>query len=381
MNNSNKIESLEILRVIAFFGVFLSHTGIDVFKSLGYFGVSIFLMLSGFLTTYSNLINERKYDTNIKSCFKHAVKKIKPFYLLHIITMIAMIPFEIIGEKTNSIISIIISIITNVLLIQDWLPLSLRSLNGSSWYLCTLFFFYLIFPYVLVKIRKDNSINKAIKNIFVLILLKLLICLIGYSLINTYLRISILEFDITYWLVYHFPLSRILEVLIGCNLACIYVNAKNNKIQFNRIVKVALVLIIIFCIYISYLNIPTVILNNPIYDLNVHRWWNNSLVFIPSSISIILLFCFGRIKVTNSIIERFVSYFSNISKDAFLIHDDVFSYITAIIYKLPMCGIVFYYKYGGIIKLTMGMILTIICCELWKKIEPLISNIINKNNI
>ena len=53
LDKKRKIESLQILRAIAFFEIFLGHCGIRIFT--GSFGVSIFVVLSGFCTALNYL--------------------------------------------------------------------------------------------------------------------------------------------------------------------------------------------------------------------------------------------------------------------------------------------------------------------------------------
>lgn len=47
------MDTLQSLRCIAFFGVFLGHTQLTSFSSCGNWAVSIFLVLSGFVMTYN----------------------------------------------------------------------------------------------------------------------------------------------------------------------------------------------------------------------------------------------------------------------------------------------------------------------------------------
>ena len=58
VNADKKIESLQVLRALAFLGIYLSHTGMRF--SLSNLSVSIFFVLSGFLLSY------KYYDWNEK---------------------------------------------------------------------------------------------------------------------------------------------------------------------------------------------------------------------------------------------------------------------------------------------------------------------------
>lgn len=48
-----KIDGLQGLRAVAFIAIFISHTSVGNYSKLGAWGVSIFLVLSGFVMVYS----------------------------------------------------------------------------------------------------------------------------------------------------------------------------------------------------------------------------------------------------------------------------------------------------------------------------------------
>ena len=54
MNNKREsLKMLDALRGVTFLGVFMFHTELNVFRTLGGWGVSVFFVLSGFLMVYS----------------------------------------------------------------------------------------------------------------------------------------------------------------------------------------------------------------------------------------------------------------------------------------------------------------------------------------
>ena len=61
-----KLDYIQIIRAIAFLGVFLSHTGIKAFSASGAWGVSVFFILSGFLMTYNYYGKSRIRQIGIK---------------------------------------------------------------------------------------------------------------------------------------------------------------------------------------------------------------------------------------------------------------------------------------------------------------------------
>ena len=89
------IQSIQGLRGYASLCIFISHCnylmnekGENCFRWLGGFGVSVFIMISGYLLMY------RYFDDHMPKSFSLLKNCLKKFYLLHIITLIAAVPFN-----------------------------------------------------------------------------------------------------------------------------------------------------------------------------------------------------------------------------------------------------------------------------------------------
>ena len=143
MNYKKKIESIQVLRAFSIIIIFISHAGIGNYAILGAWGVSMFIILSGCLRGGVK-INEYM-NINIKDSLKFAVHKIKAYYPLHIVTMIAAIPLAIvkINNSDLDISTFVIQIVSSILMIRSWIPVHAiaNSLNEVAWYLCLYFFF------------------------------------------------------------------------------------------------------------------------------------------------------------------------------------------------------------------------------------------------
>ena len=143
MQKVERIKSLELLRAVAFIGVFLTHVGIKELEILGGFSVTLFFILSGFVTTIKeNIIDQ---DSSLINCYKYMKKKIAKIYPLHIITTFLMLPFLFVGLGKESIKTAFIKLVLNALLIQEWFPFGEMSINGVSWFLCTIVFANFVF--------------------------------------------------------------------------------------------------------------------------------------------------------------------------------------------------------------------------------------------
>ena len=92
--NNYKIPSIQVVRALAFIGIFMMHCGVG---KLGAWGVSILIILSGFLMTYTYY--NKDINCSFKDNVKFSINKIKKIYLLHIfMTIVAFIltlPFDL----------------------------------------------------------------------------------------------------------------------------------------------------------------------------------------------------------------------------------------------------------------------------------------------
>ena len=156
-NHPSKIEGLQFIRLLAFILIFLSHS-IGKLNILGAMGVSIFIVMSGFLMTYNY------YNREIKqNAFSFAVKKIWALYPIHIAFMAVAIAKSLLmivkTQSLGSILELLKYTVCNVLLIQAWIPKSSYyfSLNAVSWYLSLCFFLYLAFPVIIKILKKINN--------------------------------------------------------------------------------------------------------------------------------------------------------------------------------------------------------------------------------
>lgn len=71
--------------------------------------------------------------------------KMKKLYPLHIVTTFVMLILLFLDNKIDSIIGCVFNVIMNIFLIQEWVPIITNSINGVSWFLCTLVVGYFVF--------------------------------------------------------------------------------------------------------------------------------------------------------------------------------------------------------------------------------------------
>ena len=147
-----RIESLQIVRALACIGIFASHSEIKWLEGFGPWGVSIFLVLSGFLMVYNHLDDNENTNYSILNAIKYGLSKIKKLYPLYVISMTFMVPFLLVGADRFSIAHASLIWVLNLGLIQEWVPLSFRSPNAPGWFLDAILLSYIVFPLVMKKI-------------------------------------------------------------------------------------------------------------------------------------------------------------------------------------------------------------------------------------
>lgn len=218
-----RLIALQGFRAVAFIAIFTSHAGMT---HLGDWGVSCFLILSGFLMyyNYGEILDEDKVDSRFWNHIKRAFSKIRSLYPLHCVTLLIAIFVYFDLSRLDNLWHIIlynIKLVLNLALLQSWFPKSefYWSFNAVSWYLSTQFAMYLAFPYIKKAINKGKT--KGIRYLGLQVLL-ILLMQIGISavLINQSVRLSQIPIQIsdglTFYLTYICPLYRVGDFYLGC---------------------------------------------------------------------------------------------------------------------------------------------------------------------
>ncbi len=314
------IHSLQGLRTIAFIGVFLNHS-IGGAACLGAAGVSLFLVLSGFLMAFSYW--NREVDAvghGFIGSLKFAWKKIRKLYPLHICMIVLVIAYVgIIGGYQKTMIPQLAGeTALNILLLQAWIPVSevYFSLNAVSWYLSTALFCYFVFPWLFYKLKKRCSIKHLLAMAAVLVIL---MCAVS-ALAAVFGSPTDKAWFSQHWMTYVFPATRLLDFSLGAIAGSIFMlkakatscssNDRSEKGSCgNRLVWTIIEL------SVALLFAATVILFK--YAPN---WIKYSFIYILPSLGIVFILALEK-----GLLSRFLSlapfrFIGEISAYAFLIH-------------------------------------------------------------
>lgn len=369
-----RINTLQSLRCMAFIGVMFAHTGFRISEcQVGPWGVSLFLVISGFTMIYSYYGLNRVPAVSVKENLQFACHKLKRLYLLYIILILMVFVLLFTGDEQMPLGSAILKLFLNILLIQGYIPLANNCIVGVSWYLCVAGLFYFIFPWILQWMERKWSIRRAgimiILTIGAMAIIGLLASLIPNEFYDTNANPNpIWEYKLTKWFVYYFPPTRMCEVFIGCNLGYLYIETNKDRflqtISYNWL-EIAAVLLSLLSLGIAGSTYISKEYLDGIIALHPELWWRESLLFVPGSILLIYTFAIGRGAFSRLLTNRVTLYIARVSPYAFLIHWVVFKYLEGIMHHLPGLSEQQIVVYSPIVKVTIGLALTITASEVW----------------
>lgn len=185
------------------------------FVSTGYMGVSFFFVLSGFVLAWSSRPGER-----ITSFWRRRMTKIFPNHLVVAAAVVVLF--------AGASITGVSEWLPNLLLIHTFFPQASvnLSLNPPSWSLGSELLFYLLFPLLIVPIRK---IRGGALWVWAAVMVA---GTVAVQLISTYLVPATPKSAITpisdkqFWFGYLFPPGRLFEFVLGALLARIVLSGR-----------------------------------------------------------------------------------------------------------------------------------------------------------
>lgn len=349
-SHGDRIEALQTVRALAFLGICSGHCSLT---KLGAWGVAVFFNLSGFLMVYRYYTDE-KLETGIISQLKFGLRKIMKLYPLHILMMIAALILHIkLGGKVS-----FFNIFSNILLIQSWIPSMgvYFSLNGVAWYLSTILFLYMMFPLILLKIKKIQTPKTAIR---LIILIYALQCFVAYCAQIFTDSFNIVLPDFIHWLTYICPLFRAGDFLIGGLLAYIYLNKKTDINQKVATVQEILPFILLVVVQLLW--------KENIFFFG-KEFFKNTLLYIPAAACFVFIFARHSGFISKILSCKLIRYIGDLSGYNFLIHGIVISYITTIFIGIGI-------NLTPLIKFIICLPISLICSEIYKRIQRSILSI------
>ncbi len=295
-NRSPKLASLQSLRFIFIYLVFLSHFSLKgeapLFSPGGDCGVSFFLVLSGFVLSLSY-----KPSTGYKKWLFSRFKKIYPLYIITLV-------FAFFILKWNFNLFNIVPIIT---LTQSWIPFREFYFGGNptAWFISDIIFLYIVFFPIRCHVLKASPIKLGIVTIFIGGLYIVLCSHIPHDWVN--------------WGLYIFPPMRVLDFFLGIICYRVYAYLVHNAGTPNTAVSTILQLF----------TIAVVVLSCNLWYRLPERFNTVLLFYIPSFLVVLVFALTNKAKTfVNAIISnRGFVWLGNISFEFYLLHVPVISIV------------------------------------------------------
>lgn len=294
------IENLRSLRFFFILLVFFSHVSLlgHRFDFGGECGVAFFFVLSGFVLSVGY---GGKIEQGIFSCKRFLCKQLLKFYPLHLLTLVIALVLDMrLGRACG--IGVLLS---HVLLVQSWIPLDSYHfvLNGVSWFLSDIVFFYAVIALLYKKIMgcSFRSLMKAMAVVFVLWLIVTMLSP-GES-VNAVLYTS--------------PLLRVIDFALGIIVYKLYSSSITEKARLSlkkrtswwtTLIEIGMVLLLI-CGYFAYRYMP----------VNL-RCCGLFYLIIPLLIYVFSVVDDGKGLITRLLHSRVLLSLGGISMEIYLLH-------------------------------------------------------------
>lgn len=306
-----KLESLDAVRAIACLFVVSFHAYLTL---LGYSGLSMFFVLSGFLSAYNYADRDSVKRMGAKESAVFSIKKIAKLYPLHIAMLLIPLAGQIYG-LVNGLVAparLFEKLAANALLVHAWIPLNdfYFSFNVPSWYLSVGLFLYFMLPVVLRAMDRYASPKAAYAAIGLIFLAQAVAADIASGL---YARLyapgmeTAEAFD--QWFTQVLPAYRLGDFAIGCNLAHIYMNRKPRKASAARATAFEAAAVLV-CAAAEF----------AFERLNAARFVSTTELFILPSALIVYSFACGEGYISRALTNRAARLISDLSSDIYLIH-------------------------------------------------------------
>lgn len=163
-DNTGKISVLQGARFFFALLIFFSHCPLphttQPFDFGGELGVSFFFILSGFVMSWGYGPRVSRGEFSVRKFFWRHFWKLYPLHLL-LIAIVFMLDWRI-GNRYDWA-----QLLSTLFLVQSWIPSNhtLYAVNGVSWFLCDILFFYLIFKFLysyLIQVKASRLLWQVI---------------------------------------------------------------------------------------------------------------------------------------------------------------------------------------------------------------------------
>lgn len=316
-----------------------------IIEQFGTLPVSFFFILSGFVMTlgYDDKIGSPSFQ--YKSYIIKRIKRIFPLNIFCLVLMLMItISLDILAHSFD--INTYLLYIVDVFLIQAWIPIKTVYFSGNAvaWFLSSMLFCYLAFPWLLKRIEKNC-------------ILIMMVVLFFYFVI-----IQFIHGDYIHALIYVNPLFRVVDFMLGI-LLCIFLK-KNGIPKLEKKTSTIVEILSIIIVTISLL----------IYDSIPVKYSVASFYWLPS---VLLMYALTIGNNNGGLISYYLNnktlvYLGTLSFPIYMLHRIVIRFWHVVENHSPV-------DKESIIGFVICLIITIIISHIFVKyIEP---SVLRKYNL
>lgn len=163
------LDALTGVRILAAMHVVVFHFGtraaastgvapIETFTRMGFIGVSLFFVLSGFVLAYSYAGGDGALAGTRRAFWIARLARIYPLFVVAMLLGGVGYAAHLVAQHglARGLVRAAITAPPVLLLLQAWTPLTLMAWNGPGWSLSAEAFFYLVFPSIVGRVRCDT---------------------------------------------------------------------------------------------------------------------------------------------------------------------------------------------------------------------------------
>lgn len=364
MQKKEHLNGLEVMRYLLGIYIVLYHTfnyegmskWLRVPVEMGFIATSSFFILSGFILSYVYLSGNGTSNIILKETKKNFItKRLANLYPIHIfsllftlvvvyvVSVIQISPKDTLAsiryvmydsnnytpiEKLHHFMSnteMFLAFLMNATLTQSWNPYYL-TFNAPAWSISTLFFMYILFPYI------APYLSKLKRPVLALLITNLVyVALPIMFIINSW-------FDMPFTgILNRNPIARLPEFISGILLCNLYFYLKDRNIDLNSLkVRAYMIAFMSICFYLS-----SILLHNPDWitkEGNASYYLlHNGLILIPECV---LVFFFTTLKLPKS---KILMWLGGASLPLFALHIPIYLIFSRVeLYVLGSNNILFY---------------------------------------
>ena len=319
-----RLTSLDAVRTFACLGVMAFHMHLCTF---GHLGVSVFFVMSGFLSGYNHLESMDTGHITLGGSARFAYRKIIKLYPLYLIMLVIPVAGEMYGVVNGMVYlpTMLGKLAANVLLVQAWIPLNeyYFSYNGPAWYLSSVAFAYFMLPLVLRGVKKCRTRRAAVLAMIAICVGQAAIAYLVEGVYSARVADENRVRDFSTWFTYVFPVFRLGDFAVGCLMAKLFLTRRESAgapLLATAAEAGAIALIVLA-------------------ELSFENFWlnvNSTTLFLPASAALVYTFAVNEGYISKLLTCKLTAFISRISSDIYLIHAVVVMVCAPVCTALPV---------------------------------------------